>query len=116
MVSECAIRFLDEHHAHQSRPSALDDVLRMWAGLGYYSYWHSFVGNVLGAQGQMAGWSYEGSFRDDLYYRLAEIVVRIPALAERPGDAALHFSRMFPRLSRPRQWHQARSASSPSRE
>ncbi len=31
----------------------------------------------------------EGSFRDDLYYRLAEIVVRIPALAERPGDAAL---------------------------
>lgn len=31
----------------------------------------------------------EGSFREDLYYRLAEIVVRIPALAERPGDAAL---------------------------
>ena len=30
-----------------------------------------------------------GQFRDDLYYRLAEIVVRIPALAERPGDAAL---------------------------
>ena len=31
----------------------------------------------------------DGSFRDDLYYRLAEIVVRIPALAERPGDAGL---------------------------
>ena len=30
-----------------------------------------------------------GAFRDDLYYRLAEIVVRIPALAERSGDAAL---------------------------
>ena len=29
------------------------------------------------------------SFREDLYYRLAEIVVRIPSLAERPGDAAL---------------------------
>ncbi|WP_375398334.1 PEP-CTERM-box response regulator transcription factor [uncultured Sphingomonas sp.] len=29
------------------------------------------------------------SFREDLYYRLAEIVVRIPGLAERPGDAAL---------------------------
>ena len=29
------------------------------------------------------------SFREDLYYRLAEIVVRIPALAERPGDAGL---------------------------
>ena len=31
----------------------------------------------------------EGSFRDDLYYRLAEIVVHIPSLAERPGDAGL---------------------------
>ncbi|TPG15547.1 PEP-CTERM-box response regulator transcription factor [Sphingomonas oligophenolica] len=30
-----------------------------------------------------------GSFRDDLYYRLAEIVVRIPALGERSGDAGL---------------------------
>lgn len=29
------------------------------------------------------------SFRDDLYYRLAEMVVKIPALAERPGDAVL---------------------------
>ncbi|AIT06454.1 Fis family transcriptional regulator [Sphingomonas taxi] len=31
----------------------------------------------------------DGRFRDDLYYRLAEIVVRIPGLAERPGDASL---------------------------
>ncbi len=38
----------------------------------------------------------DGSFREDLYYRLAEIVVPIPSLAERPGDAVLlarHFLR-----------------------
>ncbi len=29
------------------------------------------------------------SFREDLYYRLAEIVIKIPMLAERPGDAGL---------------------------
>ena len=31
----------------------------------------------------------EGRFREDLFYRLAEIVVKIPGLAERPGDATL---------------------------
>lgn len=37
-------------------------------------------------------------FREDLYYRLAEIVVKIPSLAERPGDAVLlakHFLRKY---------------------
>jgi two-component system NtrC family response regulator len=47
----------------------------------------------------------EGRFREDLYYRLAEIVVRIPSLAERAGDAVLlarHFVSKFAReLGRP---------------
>ena len=45
-----------------------------------------------------------GSFREDLYYRLAEIVVRIPSLAERHGDAALlakHFLQRFAREMNP---------------
>lgn len=39
-----------------------------------------------------------GSFREDLWYRVAEVVVRIPSLAERPGDPVLlahHFLRKF---------------------
>jgi hypothetical protein len=35
---------------------------RRAAGAGAYSYWHSFIGNVLGVPGKMAGWSYEGTF------------------------------------------------------
>ena len=46
----------------------------------------------------------EGTFREDLFYRLAEIVVRIPALAERPGDAVLlakHFLARFAKEMNP---------------
>jgi two-component system NtrC family response regulator len=45
-----------------------------------------------------------GSFREDLYYRLAEIVVKIPALAERHGDATLlakHFLNRFSKEMNP---------------
>ncbi|PKP88879.1 MAG: PEP-CTERM-box response regulator transcription factor [Alphaproteobacteria bacterium HGW-Alphaproteobacteria-17] len=40
----------------------------------------------------------EQSFRDDLYYRLAEMVVKIPSLTERAGDAVLlarHFLHQY---------------------
>jgi two-component system NtrC family response regulator len=45
-----------------------------------------------------------GGFREDLYYRLAEVVVRIPSLADRHGDAALlakHFLHIFAREMNP---------------
>jgi DNA-binding NtrC family response regulator len=45
-----------------------------------------------------------GGFREDLYYRLAEVVVRIPSLAERHGDATLlakHFLHLFAREMNP---------------
>jgi two-component system NtrC family response regulator len=47
----------------------------------------------------------DGRFREDLYYRLAEIIVPIPSLAERPGDAVLlarHFVNRFARELNPR--------------
>jgi two-component system NtrC family response regulator len=40
----------------------------------------------------------DGRFREDLYYRLAEIVIKIPPLADRPGDSVLlarHFVNRF---------------------
>ena len=46
-----------------------------------------------------------GSFREDLYYRLAEIVVAIPSLAERAGDAVLlarHFVNRYAREMNPK--------------
>ncbi|WP_298670163.1 PEP-CTERM-box response regulator transcription factor [uncultured Sphingomonas sp.] len=46
----------------------------------------------------------DGGFRDDLYYRLAEIVIRIPSLAERVGDAALlarHFVTKYAKAMNP---------------
>ena len=46
----------------------------------------------------------EGTFREDLFYRLAEIVVKVPTLAERPGDAVLlakHFMVRFAKEMNP---------------
>ena len=42
----------------------------------------------------------EERFRDDLYYRLAEIVVNIPSLAERHGDATLLAHAFLQRFNR----------------
>jgi two-component system NtrC family response regulator len=42
----------------------------------------------------------EGKFREDLYYRLSEIVIDIPPLRERPGDATLIAHALVQKLSR----------------
>ena len=42
----------------------------------------------------------DGRFREDLFYRLAEIVIRIPSLAERPGDAGLLARAFLTRFAR----------------
>jgi two-component system NtrC family response regulator len=42
----------------------------------------------------------DARFREDLYYRLAEIVVKIPSLAERAGDAVLLARHFVNKLSR----------------
>jgi two-component system NtrC family response regulator len=41
-----------------------------------------------------------GTFREDLFYRLAEIVVKVPTLAERPGDAVLLAKAFLARFAR----------------
>ena len=42
----------------------------------------------------------DGRFREDLYYRLAEIVVKIPSLAERSGDSVLLARQFATRFAR----------------
>jgi two-component system NtrC family response regulator len=48
----------------------------------------------------LAGMIREGSFREDLYYRLSEITVKIPPLRERAGDAVLLAQAFLERYAR----------------
>ncbi len=59
------------------------------AGAAYYSYWHSFVGNVLGAAGQMNGWVYESGNMDHPGH-LPSRLGRLGALPRRPEGRRHH--------------------------
>jgi two-component system NtrC family response regulator len=48
----------------------------------------------------LTGMIKEGSFREDLYYRLSEITVKIPPLRDRPGDAVLLAQAFLERYAR----------------
>ena len=48
----------------------------------------------------LAGMIREGTFREDLYYRLSEITINIPPLRERPGDAVLLAQAFLERYAR----------------
>jgi len=61
-------RFMD----YINNNTVVDDIDRLpgrngplrAAGAQIYSYWFSFIGNVLGTPGHTSGWSYNGSFRN----------------------------------------------------
>lgn len=48
----------------------------------------------------LSGMIREGQFREDLYYRLSEISIKIPPLRERPGDAVLLAQAFLERYAR----------------
>src|SRR5438067_4492633 len=53
---------------------------------------------ILASNVDLAGLVAEKAFRQDLYYRINVVTIRLPALRERPGDVALlagHFLRRF---------------------
>ena len=64
------------------------------AGATYYSYWHSFIGNVLGVPGKMAGWVYEsGALTVPAVFKLGwddwppyPVDARVAATAVRHGN------------------------------
>ncbi len=47
------------NHLSGKRRNFADEGNVRCAGLGFYSYWHSFVGNVLGLPGEMSGWVHD---------------------------------------------------------
>ncbi|HYS11311.1 MAG TPA: hypothetical protein VEP66_21420 [Myxococcales bacterium] len=52
------------NHLSGKRLSFNDGGPKRCAGAGFYSYWMTYVGNVLGRSGQMTGWVYEAPDMD----------------------------------------------------
>jgi transcriptional regulator with GAF, ATPase, and Fis domain len=65
---------------------------------------HANVRIIAATNGNLQSAMQQGRFREDLYYRLAGVTIRMPSLRERRGDVAALAERVVRRLDPSRSW------------